>query len=140
VYALCSANASVDENDKNFLRWCRGEEVRHFGSILARVAAADSGDLAGALSFKAGLKIVSFRENLRFPWRKYSLPTIDRHAADAVTGDRRESKNWLARKNGYLELARIYVLQAAVLGLRPSEWQARVWVHQTVCKSLEAVS
>lgn len=135
VYALLSTNASVAENDKNYRLWCEGRvgEIGHFGSVLERIRVASSGDVAGALSFKKGRKIVSFHENLRFPWRRYSTPTIDRHAADVVTGDRRLSKNWLARKHGYAALAGVYAGIAAGLGWRPHEFQARVWVHHVEC-------
>ena len=133
VYAVLSTNATVAENDKNFLRWCRDEEIGHFGSVLARVSAASSGDIAAALAYKKGRKIVSFHENLRFPWRRFSVPTIDRHAATIVTGDRRLAKNWLARKHGYMGIAKVYMNQAEALGWRPHEWQARSWVHHVLC-------
>lgn len=132
VYAVLSTNATVAENDKNFLAWCRGEQPKHFGTVLARVAAASRGDIESALRFKKGRKIVSFHENLRFPWRLSGAVTIDRHAADVVTHDRVASKNWLARKDGYDELEQIY-RETRPVGWRPHEWQARVWVHHVMC-------
>ncbi len=132
VYAVLSTNATVAENDKNFLRWCRGESPRHFGTVLARVKLATDGDLESALAFKTGRKIVSFRENLRWPWRKHGAVTIDRHAADVITLDRVMSKNWLARKGGYEKLEEIY-RETRPVGWRPHEWQARVWVHHVYC-------
>lgn len=132
VYAVLSTNATVAENDKNFLRWCRGESVRHFGSVVRRVKTATAGDYAAALAYKRGRKIVSFHENLRFPWRQGGAVTIDRHAADLITGDRKLSKNWLARKGGYAEAAAIY-RETAPEGWRPHEWQARTWVHHVLC-------
>lgn len=132
VYAVLSTNATVAENDRNFLRWCRGEPVRHFGSVVRRVAAASVGEFDAALEYKKGRKIVSFHENLRFPWRKNRTVTMDRHAADIVTGDRRLSKNWLARKGGYAELSGLYV-EATPDGWVPSMWQARSWVHHVMC-------
>lgn len=132
VYAVLSTNATVAENDKNYLRWLRGESVRHFGTVVRRVEAASRGEYAEALAYKKGRKIISFHENLRFPRRKGGRVTIDRHAADIVTGDRKLSKNWLARKDGYDELESIY-RESAPEGWRPHEWQARVWVHHVYC-------
>lgn len=140
VYALLSTNATVAENDKNYLKWLRGEAVGHFGTVLDRIALAERGNLSSALAFKSGRKITQFRENLRFPWRVGSLPTIDRHAADVVTGDRAVSKNWLARKHGYSEIASLYVEGAERVGWRPHEFQARVWVHHVMCNERKVVS
>lgn len=133
VYAVLSTNATVAENDKNFIAWCTGGEVKHFGTVLERVRLASVGDIGSALAYKKGRKIVAFHSNLRYPWRRFDAPTMDRHAADIVTGDRRESKNWLSRNGGYDELAALYVEGASRVGWRPHEFQARLWVHHVYC-------
>lgn len=137
VYAICSQNATVAENDKNYLRAMRGEEVRHFGNVKRRVKLALAGDHEAALTYKAGRKIPSFRENLLYPWRK-NVVTVDRHAGDIITGDRRVTKNTLARKDGYEEMARLYRQTARAWNVTANSVQARVWVHHLACE--EAVA
>lgn len=137
VYAICSQNASVAENDKNYLRAMQGKEVRHFGDVKRRVQLALGGDFERALTYKVGRKIPSFRENLLYPWRRNAV-TIDRHAGDILTGDRRATKNWLVRVGGYEEMAREYRAVANSWNVTANSVQARVWVHHLACE--EAVA
>lgn len=136
VYAVLSMNATVAENDKNYLRVLRGESARHFGDVLRRVDLALLGDIDGALEYVNGHKIPSFYYNLRWPLRADGIVTIDRHAADIVTGDRLTSRRLLSRKylTGYDVLRQFYMVAAYRLGVRAHEVQARLWVHWLECE------
>jgi hypothetical protein len=135
IYAVLSTNASVAENDINFVRVANGERARHFGSVLARVDMALAGDIAGALTFKNAAKVSTFYLNLRYPKRSDGGVTIDRHAGDILTNDRRATKAILARANlaGYREFESVYRSVAERIGARPHELQAAVWVHWVEC-------
>lgn len=134
VYAVMSANQTVAGNDRVFLAWLRTGEVFHFGSVERRVRLAESGDIAGALTYKNAAKIVTFRDNLRWP-KRFAGATIDRHMGDIVTGDRKLTKSILARVRltGYRMIETIVVDAARRAGLIPSAAQARVWVHWVSC-------
>lgn len=134
AYAVLSANASVLENDRNFVRVMLGHESVGFGSRQKRVDLALSGLVAEAIDYINGEKIPSFFDNLFDPFTSTAV-TIDRHAADIVTLDRKVSKRILARahREGYHAIADVYRAVAARMSVRPHELQARVWVHHTTC-------
>ena len=137
VYALMSWNNAVANNDRVFELWLRTGIVGMFGACERKVRQAESGDLVGALTFKNGRKITTFAENLRHPWA-FRGATIDRHAGDIVTGDRRTTKNTLARVRGtgYDLLESFYVEAARQLGVKPHEVQARTWCHRVYCEGM----
>lgn len=134
AYAVLSANASVLENDRNFVRVLHGARSIGFGDRQTRAELALSGDVSSALAYKNGEKIPSFFDNLYDPATSEAC-TLDRHAADIVTGSRRESKRILGRGHrlGYRYLGLVYRTVARLRRLRDHELQARVWVHHTTC-------
>lgn len=136
AFAICSTNATVAENEKNFLRFVGGgpSAVRHFGSVIARLAAVENGRITDALAYKHGRKIVSFYDNCRRPYRSDKV-TIDRHAMRILVRSRcgHCAKNALARKGGYARAQFAYRVVARLFGMRPLELQARTWVHLVHC-------
>ena len=136
IYAVLSTNASVAENDKNYLRVMRGESARHFGSVLRRVKSASVGDVDGALAYTYAAKVSTFAANIRRPWSAQGV-TIDRHAGDILTNDRAATKAILAWANlrGYRAMESVYVSVASSMGMLPHELQARTWVHWVDCMS-----
>lgn len=137
VYSLLSINNSVKSNDGLYLHWLATGEVRHFGTVKARVALVEAGEIEAALTFKNAWKVTSFFENLRYPWRMRGEVTCDRHAIDIVTGDRKLTKAILGRKfdTGYGPIAEEYRFVAGIFGVRPHEVQAATWVHKVTCKA-----
>jgi hypothetical protein len=136
VYALLSINNSVKSNDKLYLDWLQTGRVGHFGTVKARVALAEAGEIEAALTFKNAWKVTTFFENLRYPWRKSTMATCDRHAIDIVTGDRKLTRAILGRKfeTGYGVIAEQYSVAALLFGRRPHEVQAATWVHRMECE------
>lgn len=135
VYALLSWNASVPENDRTFMAWITTGDVYHFGACERRIRQAEGGDIVGALTFKNAAKIATFNDNLRYPWSHSRGATIDRHAGDILTGDRKATKNMLARVRltGYRWIERHYIRLARKVEWTPQAVQARVWVHHVEC-------
>lgn len=138
AYAVMSQNQSVAGNDRCFEAWLETGNVYAMGDVQRRVRLAENGDIHGALAYKNGWKIPTFRGNLRFP-KSDNGATIDRHAGDVVTGDRRLTKNMIAlvRGSGYKLLESAYVEAAAIVGALPHEVQARVWCHRVYCEGAE---
>ena len=134
AYATMSQNNSVANNDRVFEGWLATGEVWMMDTVARRVRLAEAGDIDGALTFKNAAKITTFADNLRRPWA-FAGATIDRHAADVVTGDRVKSKNILARVRliGYRFIERQYIRTAERVGMLPSGVQARVWCHHVYC-------
>jgi hypothetical protein len=130
AYAVLSANASVLENDRNFVRVMFGHKSVGFGDRQRRVELALSGQLAEALAYKNGEKIPCFNDNLQDP-KGSDRGTIDRHAGDIVTGDRAETKRILSRAHraGYHEIEDTYKAAAYIVGIQTLEAQEVTWVH-----------
>lgn len=75
-----------------------------------------------------GRKVASFYANILDP-RRSDLVTVDRHAVDIATGsDDDSSRRILNRKGAYDAVEAAYVEAAEIVGLRPCELQAVVWV------------
>lgn len=137
VYAVMSQNQTVSGNDRVFEAWLRTGDVYHFSDVERRVRLAERGDIHGALAYKNGLKISTFYRNLRNPWG-FNGATIDRHAGDVITGDRKATRNMIARVRGtgYRVLEAAYIEAAAIVGARPHEVQARTWCHRVYCEGM----
>ena len=140
VYAILSQNSLVTANDRNFVRWCKGDESEigmpvRMSEIRRRLALVNAGDIAGALTYKTGIKIPTFAGNLRWPHR-YAGATIDRHASDALTFDRVVTHRYMSRVHGvgYRRVESQYIEAADLFLLLPHEVQARVWVHWLICQ------
>lgn len=129
IYSLLSANATVPETDRQFLKYCRRQRVDHFPEIKQRIRRARRGH-PHAMTFKNAAKLSTFAINLRYPKRP-GLATIDRWSARIAIGNRDAARAVLARSNlrGYRLIESAYVEVAERHGMLPNEVQALTWVH-----------
>lgn len=146
IFAILSTNESIARNELNYLtvaaggRVGPGEQDRggvgHTGDVGRRIDLALAGRIEESLAYSNAAKIATFYLNLRYPRRAWRRATIDRHAADIITGDRATSKSLLERANlrGYRALEAAYVEAGDLLGLAAHELQAVTWVHWVYCE------
>lgn len=134
AYAVLSTNSTVAANDRNYLRWLRGEVVGHFGDVLRRLDLARWGDVGGALTYKQGRKVVTFAQNLMHP-RTDGAVTLDRHAVRILTGGCAAcAKGMLSRKRGYDQAERVYL----DVGRRPGLDRERLAQSRTQGQDISA--
>lgn len=129
IYALLSANATVPETDRQFVRYLRRQKVLHFPVIKDRIRGVRLGHEA-AFEFKNAAKLTSFAENLRYP-RRRGVVTVDRWSARIAVKDSVAAKAILARAKlrGYNEIAAAYQMVADWLDMTDNSVQALTWVH-----------
>lgn len=129
VFALHSINATLDQNIRDYLNWCKTGSASGLPLIADRMRRLKNGEaIDSVMTFPSGLKVRNFWLNLRYPWR-----------VEGTTADR-----WHARAMGLdvdsLSLARYRVAVEATRMVR--KWtgertensvQAIVWVHVRDC-------
>ncbi len=146
VFAILSTNEGIARNELNYLTVAAGGAVGpnmqhhggvgHTGDVGRRVRLALEGRIEEALTYANARKIRTFYENLRHPWKRHTMATIDRHAGDILTGSRPITKNLLERSSlrGYMAMSDTYRDVAVTLELAAHELQAVTWVHHVYCE------
>lgn len=104
-----------------------------FFSTLAKLRRLTAGE--SLADVQNGRKVASFADNILRPTTSDKV-TVDRHAVDIAAGTNDDSsRKVLARKGAYDAVEAAYVEAAGILGLRPCELQAVVWVAHKRTKS-----
>ena len=135
VFAFLSTNTGIDLNVALWRKWVDGVPFGHFSDVLRRIELVEEDRFEEAFEYKNGHKIESFDDNILYP-NDSERVTCDRHAIRIVQGGDRCGKcavNVLASKHGYSNVQRAYQYVADVLGMVPSELQARTWCHLVYC-------